>query len=77
MERAVIMTENVSLQPEDFLLAKPESRQETAISLNLRDMEKQVIRKAISKHQGNLSKAAQELGLGRTTLYRKIARHGI
>ena len=77
MERAVIMTENMALQPEDFLLAKPDGQQETAINLNLKELEKHAIRKAVVKHQGNLSKAAQELGLGRTTLYRKMARHGI
>ena len=77
MERAVIMTENTALQPEDFYLAKPETQQETIINLNLKDLEKQAIKKAVIKHQGNMSKAAQELGLGRTTLYRKIAKHGI
>jgi DNA-binding NtrC family response regulator len=77
MERAVIMTENTALQPDDFILAKQERQQEAMISLNLGDLEKQAIQKAVSKHQGNLSKAAQELGLGRTTLYRKIAKHGI
>lgn len=77
MERAVIMTENESLQPEDFLLAKQEQQTEQIINLNLKQLEKQAIEKAVIKHQGNMSKAAQELGLGRTTLYRKMARHGI
>jgi transcriptional regulator of acetoin/glycerol metabolism len=45
--------------------------------LNLQALEKQAILKAIAQHQGNLSKAAQALGLGRTTLYRKMTRHGI
>ena len=77
MERAVIMTENASLLPGDFYLDKPEQQQETLINLNLKDLEKQAIKKAVIKHHGNMSKAAQELGLGRTTLYRKIAKHGI
>jgi transcriptional regulator of acetoin/glycerol metabolism len=38
-------------------------------------LEKQAIQKAISLHQGNLSKAAQSLGLSRTTLYRKMMRY--
>jgi transcriptional regulator of acetoin/glycerol metabolism len=35
-------------------------------------MERLTIQQAIAKHEGNLSKAALELGLGRATLYRKI-----
>ena len=77
MERAVIMTEHTVLQADDFILAKQERRQEASLTLNLQDLEKQAIQQAVSKHRGNLSKAAQELGLGRTTLYRKIAKHGI
>ena len=77
MERAVIMTGNKVLQPDDFLLSKQEWKQEPMLNLNLMDLEKQAIKNAVSKHQGNLSKAAQELGLGRTTLYRKIAKYGI
>ena len=71
------MTENTSLLPGDFYLAKTEQQQETLINLNLKELEQQAIKKAVIKHQGNMSKAAQELGLGRTTLYRKIAKHGI
>jgi len=46
-------------------------------TLNLEEHERQVIQRAIAQHQGNLSKAAQSLGLGRTTLYRKMARYGL
>ena len=35
------------------------------------------IQQAIERYQGNLTRAAQALGLGRTTLYRKMARHGL
>jgi transcriptional regulator of acetoin/glycerol metabolism len=47
------------------------------LTLNLEQLEKQAIQKAIARHEGNLSKAAQSLGLGRTTLYRKMARYGL
>jgi DNA-binding NtrC family response regulator len=77
MERAVIMTDNRKLLPEDFILSKPELQADTVMNLNLHDLEKLAIQKAVQKHQGNLSRAARELGLGRTTLYRKMARHGI
>jgi transcriptional regulator of acetoin/glycerol metabolism len=46
-------------------------------TLNLDALEKQTIQKAIAQHPGNLSKAAESLGLGRTTLYRKMTRYGL
>jgi DNA-binding NtrC family response regulator len=79
VERAVIMAEDASLRLEDLLVkgrAMPAEAAEDA-ELNLEALEKTAIRQAIAKHGGNLSKAAQELGLGRTTLYRKMAKHGL
>lgn len=80
VERAVIMSEGDTLQPEDFILAEPQAAfdpLDTSPNLNLEEVEKVAIRNAVLKHQGNLSKAAKELGLGRTTLYRKMSRYGI
>ena len=79
VERAVIMAEDSSLRVRDLLVqahavATPPDPQQ---QLNLEALEKTAIRQAIAKHGGNLSRAAQELGLGRTTLYRKMARHGL
>ena len=79
VERAVIMAEDSSLRLQDLLVqgravAAPQDPQE---QLNLEALEKTAIRQAIAKHAGNLSRAAQELGLGRTTLYRKMAKHGL
>ena len=46
-------------------------------SLNLSDVEREVIKQAVRKSNGNLTKAAEELGIGRTTLYRKMEEYGI
>jgi len=59
------------------LRGRPTAAAENAVELNLEALEKKTIQQAVAKHEGNLSKAAQELGLGRTTLYRKMAKHGI
>ena len=75
IERLVIMTDHETSQLDGVLLALP-STSEPA-TLNLEALEKQAIQKAIAHHQGNLSKAAEALGLGRTTLYRKMTRYGI
>jgi len=75
IERMVIMSEQgvpllTGLLPASQNSAEPET-------LNLRSLEKQAIQRAIAQHQGNLSKAAQALGLGRSTLYRKMMQYGI
>jgi DNA-binding NtrC family response regulator len=76
VERTVIMAEDSALKIEHLLL-EPRSAPAQAAQLNLEALEKDAIRRAVAKHGGNLSKAAQELGLGRTTLYRKMAKHGL
>jgi two-component system response regulator GlrR len=76
VERTVIMAEDSALKLEHLLL-EPRSAPTQSAQLNLEALEKDAIRRAVAKHGGNLSKAAQELGLGRTTLYRKMARHGL
>ncbi len=45
--------------------------------LNIRELEKQAIARALRTAQGNVSKAARNLGLGRTTLYRKMSAYGL
>ena len=77
VERAVIMAEDSSLHLQDLLVHGQAAAADPQQQLNLEELEKTAIRQAISKHGGNLSKAAQELGLGRTTLYRKMAKHEI
>jgi len=81
MERAVIMARDIgSLQPDDFMLgANPSVEVDTlsAISMNLEDMERETILKAIKKHQGNISEASKELGLTRASLYRRLEKYGI
>ena len=79
VERAVIMSENGSF-PIDSVVLPAEAAappQAFATTLNLDELEKQAIERALVQYQGNLTRAAQALGLGRTTLYRKMARHGL
>lgn len=46
-------------------------------SLNLDEIEQQAINLALQKHKGNISHTARELGLTRTSLYRRIQKYGI
>ena len=79
VERAVIMSDTDSLGAEDFLLVAPAAKREGLVfdDYNLGEVEKAVVRKALSKHHGNVSQAARELGLTRTSLYRRMQKHGL
>lgn len=79
IERAIIMSEGNALMPDDFffLVQKADNQNETADNLNLDEVEKNVILRAINKHSGNISKAAKELGLTRASLYRRLEKHGL
>ncbi len=79
VERAVILSASPALAPEDFPLSTPARATDgpTLESLNLEEVEEAVVRRALAKNDGNVSRAARELGLTRTSLYRRLNRYGI
>lgn len=79
IERAVIMSDSDTLKPADILLSIPNnSAEELSLdSLKLNEIEKLAIQQTIKKHNGNISKAARELGLTRTSLYRRLGKYGL
>jgi two-component system, NtrC family, response regulator HydG len=79
IERAVILCETNILQPTDFFFTSPVTNEEKFIfdTYNLEEVEKMVIKKVLDDNEGNISKAAKELGLTRTSLYRRIEKYGL
>jgi len=80
MERAVIMSEGETLSASDLIFSPIESvaiKEEEPKDLNLSLVEKNTILRVIEKHGGNISKAAKELGLTRTALYRRLSKYDI
>lgn len=80
VERAVIMSDSHVLQPSDFYLPSmygDEPDDWAMDNLNLEFIEKMVIRRAISKHEGNITRAARDLGLTRASLYRRLEKYSI
>lgn len=79
VERAVIMADSDMLTPDDFILstALRKSTELEMTSYNLEEIEKSVIQKILKQCQGNITQAAQELGLTRTSLYRRMEKHGL
>lgn len=78
IERAMIMSDTEELYAEDFLLTSAPAKGEGLVidDYNLEEIEKALIRKVLSKHAGNISQAAKELGLTRTSLYRRLEKYG-
>ena len=76
MERAIILSESNILKPVDFLIERPEVPVLTD-SLNMEDVEKQTIINALQRNRQNITKAAEEMGMARTTLYRKMKRYDL
>lgn len=77
VERAVILSKQPLLTSNDFQLSSASPTVEAEKVLNLMTVEKEVIRQAVMKSNGNLTLAAEELGIGRTTLYRKMEEYGL
>lgn len=76
IEKAVILAESSILQAEDFRIEKKNSNDWNLGSSNkLADVEKYTVKKVLNKYQGNLTKAAKELNISRTTLYLKIEKY--
>jgi DNA-binding NtrC family response regulator len=79
-ERAVIMADGAAYRIDDFPLP---ARPEVSLismgtgSLNLDQLEKQMIERALRMHHFNISLAASELGLSRGALYRRMEKHGL
>lgn len=77
IERAVIMADSPTLQETDFLFSRKGGHSAESDTLNLDVVEKAAVVKAIQLHNGNISKAAEELGLTRASLYRRMEKYGL
>lgn len=78
LERAVILCDGNTLTARDFASLETHRAEEPSLDdLNLQKLEAWAVRKAMAKHNGNVSHAAEELGLSRGALYRRIEQYGI
>jgi two-component system, NtrC family, response regulator len=79
IKRAVVMAEGKYVTPENLELIDPSSSTEEASTLRAsRDSrERDLVRLAMEKADGNVSRAAAELGISRPTLYQLLARYGL
>jgi len=77
VERAIITAPGPELSPDAFLITTGARHERPAGALNLVELEKKAIRTAIRQYDGNLTQVAKALGLGRTTLYRKMEKYDL
>jgi DNA-binding NtrC family response regulator len=77
IERAVILCENNTITVSDLDLETITSYDENPDDIQLSSVEKATIEKALLKHSNNISKTADELGLSRGSLYRRLEKYNI
>jgi DNA-binding NtrC family response regulator len=81
IERAIILTSDNVLEPGDLQLIETGSSAAAPTPIptvmNLDQMERDTIHRALIKHGFNISRAAKDLGLTRASLYRRMEKHGL
>jgi DNA-binding NtrC family response regulator len=77
VERSVLMARGRRIEPGDLGLRRREDGSEPSEELTLQEAERLMIEKALERHQGNVSRAAESLGLSRSALYRRLKSLGI
>ena len=86
IERSIVLNDKPELSAEDIRLETSSTASasyrtiggiENVESLNLQTLEREAIKRAISLSNGNLTQAAEMLGITRFALYRKIEKLGI
>ncbi|MDZ7848215.1 MAG: sigma-54 dependent transcriptional regulator [Owenweeksia sp.] len=74
LERAVILADGNEIDIPNLQL---EADYQKPQGLNIDEMEKHLVTKALEQYQGNISRASRELGLTRAALYRRIEKYGL
>ncbi|MBI1307107.1 MAG: response regulator [Bacteroidetes bacterium] len=77
MERAVVLNDGRSVSAADLIPVKNRPGAKDNRDLNLSRTEEDLIREAISKNGGSITKAARDLGLTRASLYRRLEKYGL
>jgi DNA-binding NtrC family response regulator len=77
IERAVLMCRTDEIQPADLALNSQRVQSQGLEDLSLEAVEAMLVRKALQRYQGNVSQAAEALGLSRGALYRRMEKYGV
>ncbi len=76
IERAVLLAADDTIRIADLALRAPDAAAARLDDMTLEEVERVMIRKALQRHDGNVSHAARALGLSRSALYRRLGEQG-
>jgi DNA-binding NtrC family response regulator len=77
IERAVLMCAGDTLEPADLRLPSPGGAAAERGGMTLDEAERELIAATLGRHQGNAVAAAEELGLSRSAMYRRMEKYGL
>lgn len=77
IERAVLMAQDSQIKPADLALRSGREASPRLEDMSIEEVEAFLIKKALTRHSGNVSHAASALGLSRSALYRRLQRYGM
>ena len=77
VERAVLMAQGEQVQARDLGLRAARDQSARIEDMSLEEVEGFLIKKALARYDGNVSRAAEALGLSRSSLYRRLQKHDI
>jgi DNA-binding NtrC family response regulator len=77
VERAVLMAQGSQVRSVDLGLRAPGEESRRLEDMSLEEVEAFLIKKALARYEGNVSRAAEALGLSRSALYRRLQRYGL
>jgi transcriptional regulator of acetoin/glycerol metabolism len=77
LERSVLMAQSDEVQVSDLGLNLQRPQGQNLEDLSIEEVEGILVRKALRRFNGNVSQAAEALGLSRGALYRRMERYGL
>jgi DNA-binding NtrC family response regulator len=77
VERAVLLCRGEEIEPANLAIAAARSSLQSFESMSIDEVEALLIRKVLRRCEGNISQAAESLGLSRAALYRRIEKYGL
>jgi len=77
VERAVLMAQDSQIKPADLALRSGREMSPRLEDMSIEEVEGILVRKALQRFHGNVSQAAEALGLSRGALYRRMERYGL
>jgi len=77
VERAVLLCRGEEVEPGDFAISATRQATPSYDNMSIDEMEAMLIRKVLRRCDGNISQAAEALGLSRAALYRRIEKYGL